>query len=223
MKIVLPGINHVFDCNEKTGINTVIIENQAQFFKIITDINAQLNGFDGAAVLSENEKIVKIDKQLELLVQFVPFDINKKQLVNKALSRLQQNSLDGENYLRTTGLIGDIERFCLDIAFELPGNIEFVKVNVENILKSVGLQFEENYESLAEKILDYIDLVTEYDRTKLFVIVNLRDYISDDEVELFLKDVTTRNFQVLMIESKERKLLVGEIRYIVDDNLCEIR
>ena len=78
------------------------------------------------------------------------------------------------------------------------------------------------YESLAEKILDYFELVEEYDKKKLFIMVNLRSYLSDEEMKMFMRDVLARKIQVLLIESSERSVLDEEKRYIVDADLCVI-
>lgn len=82
--------------------------------------------------------------------------------------------------------------------------------------------FRDDYDRLGEKILDYIELVTEYDRKKLFIMLNLRSYIDDSEMEYFMKEVLQRKYHVLMIESSEHKKLLYEKRTVVDAFLCEI-
>ena len=110
----------------------------------------------------------------------------------------------------------------MNLAFDLSGNIIFSKVDADSILKGVGVTFADDYTSLGEKLIDYFELVTEYDKVKLYLLINLRSYISDDEAENFIETVISRGYQVLMIESGEHPLLKCEKRYIVDANLCEI-
>lgn len=64
-------------------VQTLIIENQPLLLTLLTDIQAQLDGLDGKAVLSESDKLLPLSKHLELLTSFVPFDLNKKALVSK--------------------------------------------------------------------------------------------------------------------------------------------
>lgn len=63
MKIVNPKINYVFD-TDTDKINTLVIENQRLMFDLLTDIEQQLSGYDGKTVLSDNNKILSISKQL---------------------------------------------------------------------------------------------------------------------------------------------------------------
>lgn len=63
MKIVNPKINYVFD-TDTDKINTLVIENQRLMLDLLTDIEQQLSGYDGKTVLSDNNKILSISKQL---------------------------------------------------------------------------------------------------------------------------------------------------------------
>ena len=84
------------------------------------------------------------------------------------------------------------------------------------------MEFRDDYISLPEKLLDYMELVTEYECKKLFITYNLRSIVSDNETNLFLDSVLQHEYNVLMIESSEHSRLANEQRYIVDADLCEI-
>ena len=101
-------------------------------------------------------------------------------------------------------------------------NISFSKINLPSIIKASGMTFREEYDSLPEKIIDYMELVTEYEREKLFILYNLRSLIPDQETELFLDTLIRHEYNVLMVESCEHTRLSNEQRYIVDSDLCEI-
>ena len=104
----------------------------------------------------------------------------------------------------------------------MTGNVEFTKITVENLIKNVGAEFDDSYDSLSEKLIDYFELVREYDKDKIFLLVNLRSVVKDEELELLLETSLARNYQLLLIDSSEHKLLANEKRYIIDENLCEI-
>ena len=84
------------------------------------------------------------------------------------------------------------------------------------------MTFQEDYESLPEKIIDYMELITEYEKEKLFILYNLRSLISDRDTDLFIDTVLRHGYNVFMLESSEHTLLSGERRYIIDNSLCEI-
>lgn len=45
-----------------------------------------------------------------------------------------------------------------------------------------------------------MELVREYDSEKMFITLNLRSYISDDEMNKFVNDVVARGYKLLMVE-----------------------
>ena len=59
-----------------------------------------------------------------------------------------------------------------------------------------------------------------YDSKKLFVLVNLRSYLSEHEMKEFLKNVTVHQYEILLDDSVEHPILELERRYIVDADQC---
>jgi CRISPR type II-A-associated protein Csn2 len=221
MKIVLSDVDYVFDCG-KDKCCSIVIENQRLFYKVIADITAQTEGNDGDTVLSEDNKILAINKYGEIITQFIPFDMNTKTLVSKISSRIQKLAVADVNYMRTEELLAEWEKYLMELSIGMVGGIEFNKITTESLIKASGVHIDDLYDSLGEKLIDYFELVQEYDAKKLFVLVNLRSYISDAEMEEFLRSVLDRNIQILLLEGTERPLLENEERYIIDDNFCII-
>ena len=221
MKFVYPDINHVIEVTEDC-VNTLIIENQNLFVELIEDLYFQLEGRDGRSVLSSKGRVLDIAKNLELLSQFVPFELNKKSLITKVTACMEKLSVDSAHYEKTMELLSTLEAYMYDLSFGLTGDIAVTKINSGAVIKAVGVEFEDDYDSLGEKIIDYMELVTAYDRQKLFVFLNLRSYISDEETELFFETVLNHRFKVVLIDNKEYNRVKFENRYIVDKDLCEI-
>lgn len=148
--------------------------------------------------------------------------MNKKILINKVINRMQKLAMDEEHYYQTSELITLLESYLLDLSVELTGNIELSKITWENTIKAVGVEFADNYDSLAEKILDYMELVREYDSERIFITLNLWSYISDNEMNKFVNDVVVRGYKLLMLENTEYPIIEHEKRYIIDADKCII-
>lgn len=221
MKLILPGIDYVFECHGEKCCS-IIIENQRLMYNCLMDISAQLQGQEGVSVLSENDKVIAIAKRAELLNQFAPFDMNQKSLLTKITARLQEIAVDENHYLTSNELLADWERYLMDLAIELPGNFEYGRISTDSIIKASGLKIDDTYNSIGEQLLDYIELVEEYEAKKLFIFVNLRSYMMDEETELFFKEILGRKVQAVFIEAYEHPLLNFEKRYIVDEDSCLI-
>lgn len=221
MKLILKGIDRIFDCATEK-VCSVVIENQDLFLDIITDVENQIQGKEGASVLSENNQMMRMDKYAEQILQFVPFDLNKKTLMNKILSQMQKVALDDAHFSQSNEVLSAWEKWCVDIEFELPVNLEFPKITLETLIKSSGATIVDDYDRLVEKLLDYIQMVDAFEGKKLFLLINARSFINDEDMQQFMNEILARKYQVILLDNTEHRLLEHESRYIVDANMCEI-
>ncbi len=219
MKIILPEVDFVFDCG-LDACCSVVVENQDLLYRAVKDISLQIDGWEGKSVLSDENKILQFSKSGEIISQFVPFDMNRKRLISKISARMQQTAVTDLYHMETNEFLAEWERYMMGLSGNLTGNIEFSKISVDSLIKASGIHIEDVYDNLGEQLLDYFELVHEYDAKKLFVLVNLRSYMTDDDMNMFLEDVIARQIQILLLESGERNLLNFEKRYIVDKDLC---
>ena len=222
MKFVYPDIEKVFDTNCEGRINTIIIENPDLLYNLILDLNNQLVGKDGKAVLSKDNIPIEISKNLELIDRFIPFELNTKALMTRITNDLEKKALSDENYAETVKLIGMIDSYLTGLTFDSLCDIAFSKVKIESVIKSAGVYICDEYDSLCERIIDYFELVNEYIGDKLFITLNMRSLLNDREAGLFLETVLAHNYNVIMIENKEYTLLPLEKRAIIDNDKCVI-
>lgn len=221
MKLVMKGIETILDCSQNR-ICTVVIENQKLFYEVVEDIERQMQGLEGESVLSENNQILKMDKYAEQLIQFVPFDLNKKSLLSRITAYMQKIATDEIHYETTSEFLSVWEKFCMELEFELPVGIEFTKINIDALLKASGIMISDDYDSLAEKILDYIHLIEYFECKKLFILVNVRSFIGNEEMQRFVDTVLARGYQIVLLDNKEYSVLKNEKRCLIDADMCEI-
>ena len=221
MKLIIPWINNIFD-TEGDYISTIIIENQRLFTDIITDMCGQMQGCEGKCVIADNNRVLNFARTGEVLQTFIPFSLNTRLLLGRINSAIENEAIAPENYARTKELMGSIETFLYDISQNLTGDFSFGKLSIGSIIKASGVELNEDYELLGEKIIDYMELVKEFDQNKLFITINLRSYIDDAEAEAFIDTVKRHKYNLIMIEGYEHPILINEKRYIVDSSLCEI-
>ena len=97
------------------------------------------------------------------------------------------------------------------------------EIDIKQLYKMMDLKVEENLDSYLEQILNYINVVREVFNTKLFIFVNLKDYISDEEYEEIYKYIQLNKINIFLIESKVPKESYNwEKLWIIDEDLCEI-
>ncbi len=221
MKLVFPQISAPIEFRENV-LNSLVIENQPLFRSLIEDFHCQINGFDGFSVLSLNNSPVDIAKNVELITSFVPFELNRKSLIGKIISSLEKTAINETHYVRTSQLLSSIEKYIEDLTFEYPCDLECSKITVSALLKMVGLQIHEEMGNSLDKIIDYMELVREFEKDKLFIFVNMRSYYSDEQMEAFVQTVISHKYKILLLDASEHCRLRDEKRVIIDADLCEI-
>ena len=202
-------------------VSTLVIENKHYFRSLLSDIYGQVNGESGKSVLSEKVKILDFSKYSEFIDGIIGFDINRKTLVGKISSAIEKLAMNDVYYQQSAELLSVVEAYINSLCMDLTGNISSSKINIPAIIKMAGICINDDYNSIPEKLIDYMELVREYDRDKLFIFVNMRSYFDDSTMEDFFATVIDHEFKIFLIDSCSEKRLPNEKRLTIDEDLCE--
>ena len=202
-------------------VNALVVENPDFYRHLLCDLYGQLQGDDGKLVLSSKGKPLPISKWVELVDNCIHFELNRKSLLTKVCAAMERTAVSEGFFLKTSELLCALERYVNELAFELPGDIVCEKCSVAGLLKGIGISLRDDYEDPLERLLDFMELVREFDRGKLFVLVGLRSLFADDRVEVFLKTVLDHGYRVLLLDGIAREKLPHENRLTIDNDLCE--
>ena len=220
MKLVYSNMGHILRFDEGY-VSELIIENRKMFFDVVDSMHRQAEGQRGDCVLSVSDRPVEFSKYADLTVQFAPFQVNRKSLLTKLYAAMEKKAQDPEVCSKTWELIGELERYMSGLSEEFPFEISCRKLAMGSIIRALAPEIEENEKSPIEKVFAYMELVRELDRDKLFIMVNMRSYFSDEEMEKFTESVSLHDFKVLLLESYEAAKLKNTKRFVVDADLCE--
>ena len=220
MKLVYASTGHVLDF-DKGLVNELIVENKKLFFEMVNSISMQADGLHGGWLLSMADKPMEFSRYVDLSVQFAPFQINRKSLLSKLYVSLEQKSVLPENYVNSMQLLGDLERYLLQLAQDFPFELHFQKLAMGPIIRAISPEIDEEEKSAIEKVFAYMEMVRELDRDRLFIMINMRSYFSDEDMETLIESVCLHDFKMLLVESTERNRLKNTNRYVIDDDLCE--
>ena len=223
MKLVLYLIDEIVNLSNEEKVNIIVIENQNYFTDILTDFSNQVNKLRGKCVLSYDNSPIDMYKNLEIITEFIPFDINKKPLVNKLLKIADFISQNEDFVLKTKSLYSYVSEYALSIAERIDYNIDFLyEFDVSAILKAINFKFMDEGMSISEKVIEYMLLVREFENDKCFVLVNFRNYLNNEEIDEFYKTVLYNKLRVLIISASDYPKSEYEKKIIVDTDLCQI-
>lgn len=220
MKLVYGEMGHIlrFDGGY---VNELVVENRKMFFNMVNDLASQIDGGYGKFVLSISDKPVDLSKYADLTLQFAPFPLNRKSLLSKLYASLEQKAVCAENYMETGEILSGFEKYILRLTDDFPFEIDCRKLTIGAMIRAVSPEIDEADKTPLERIFSYMELVRELDRDRLFIMVNMRSYFSDEDMNNFIESVSLHDFKVLLFESFALERLKNTKRYVIDDDLCE--
>lgn len=221
MRFSSSRLSRSIEINE-SFVSSIVIENGAVFRGLVEDIVNEIEYGGEELILSKDGEAIPFAKSVELIKEFVPFTLNKKRLQGLLMKRVEKYALTGENFDTTQNLLAEIRRFLSSLLLEIPHSVATAGLSVSSLLKAADMTFEEEDASLIDLIIDYFRLIREFLGERIFILVNLRSYLTDDEMSSFLKVAVSEKFLLVLIDSSARQLLPDERRLIVDADFCEI-
>lgn len=215
-----PQIETIIDFSN-SEIPSMVIEEPSLFRSLMMDLYAQKEGEEGQLVLSESGKSLPIGTWVEVIDNCLQFDLNTKLLLNKIASAMERNAVNENFFLKTSAILQQVEQYVDELAFSFDCDIVCERCTVAGLIKAMGISLRDEYDDPLERLVDYMELIREFDRDKLFVLVNLRSFFTDSNVEKFLITVAAHGYHILLLDSICRKKLSMEKRITIDIDLCE--
>lgn len=225
MKLVHPYIERqlIF---EEDKINVMVIENQKLFSELVEELMGAINGGDGKFVISEEMNIINLSKVGELCIDIFSCDINSKKAITKLYELLREKSVDEDMHLQTSQILNSLLSYAEDLIFEF-GEYELsynLDVDITTIFKALEVKFDLFNKSYLEKLLDYVYINSEFLSKKLFIFVNLKSFLLEEELEEFYKMMFYKKINILLLEGVEREYKFDcEEYHIIDKDLCQVK
>lgn len=176
MKVAYDKITTVIEINTDQ-IAGLVVENERMLYQLLIDLRRALEGEESGIIISKEERPISIPKTVALVTDFVNFTLNQKSLLTKIVGELEKISKNEMFYQESQKVLAYIEQYILGLTMDFPCELSCEKISMQNLLKSVGIVITDNYDSLEERLLAYMDLEREYEAKELFVFVNLRCFI----------------------------------------------
>ncbi|WNY28543.1 hypothetical protein MmiEs2_07360 [Methanimicrococcus stummii] len=201
-------------------INILVIENPAYMTKIIKELlpsSDEISRFE----LYENDAAFSISDYVDVIVNPFSINLNERDILNKLYAAMKKDALDEELFLSTNSFLSEIETNIHKIIERQQSLLELDTPDLIGLFKVLNVRFSVSG-SLVENICDYMDICSEYRKTKLFIFTNLKSFLTELEIIQLYTHINYHKRNVLFIENQQRSMLEFEITRIIDENLCEI-
>ena len=208
--------------NDARYANEIIIENQKFFREFVGDFYFYDDG-DRKISLSDSGKGLKFKDDVEVIINPLKLDFGNRKATVNFLKILVEGSLSEEFYLPTNRLKTKIVKYLSDVISreQFGFEVEADDFSFDQIAKAINFHVVGDEDDFVELITDYVEMMRELAKTKLFVFIALRSFVSDDELKRLIKNVDDREVNILLIEDQTREKVEGLKRLTIDADLCE--
>lgn len=201
-------------------LNTFVVENEEFLAQVVEGLQAQLLGEERGIFLYDGEKSLSLAKNLRLVLNPFLMSPNDRQTL-KALYQQLTEAANGNPEKKA-----EINQSCISYLDELLLHVPDVNISyqldleAESFFKLYGVQFASDYESLEERILENIRIVSSYCHIPIFAFVNLKSFFSPKTLEEVRQMASRYQVILLLLEPRERSEIQEENRIIIDRDLC---
>ncbi len=205
------------------SIHTLVIENPKLYRQAILSLLQQEDDVEDAFVLSDENGSLSLNRLSAVVTD--PFCID---------------------CITDKRIVGAIQKELAQVAtYELGDEVAKIFVHIHQFLSSLvnlsthELCFDDGTDpmilihtfhvrpdvagmSFCEKLLHFMELMSEYCQKRLFIFCGLHGCLSESEMQSFLQDLIYRKFYVLLLESHDCVRYSRMKKTVIDVDLCEI-
>lgn len=201
---------------DEKGIFVIECENKIYFYRIVNLLNELSQGnLDDAIQFFQSNNQIDCSSKIEVIIDYFNIDFSAKKYQQKILEKLK-GKIEIEDNLKLTSELKKIRKIIeknlgrIEIPIELQGDIDtigFIKNLKFNVI---------NQKSIFNNLLLLIDIEKVFKINKFLVLVNLKQYLTNEEIRELYKYALYNDIKLLLIDSQaygitneyEKKLLI---------------
>lgn len=203
-------------------ITVLTVENVKAYTECLWELWKQTKGQEGKAILFDGEKSLPIAKETEYVINPFEIDCNDKKILTKLYTEIREQ-VDEQMALETVEMNRNIILYLEKVTHQVPYLLEYdIEFDLVPLLKMNNVRIQNFGESLLEKLIEYIKVVHRICHIDIFIFVNLKQYLTCEELKQLYEEVFYEKIMVVILESVLTRHLDSEKHWILDQDLCII-
>lgn len=203
-------------------VSCIEILNKKYFYRFIEDLNIISNSESTERVIfynQDNEEL-NLNNKVKIIIDYFDFEFDSKKY-NTELTKYIINSVEEDEVRQIIRLNKKTLDFYdkilkkLDIPLSISDDNTF-----DSTVKKIKLKINKN-DDLLDNILTLIDLEKLFNINKMFIFVNLKQYLTCEELEEVYKYLIYNSMYAVFVDSQSYKKNTYETKIIIDENLDE--
>lgn len=206
---------------DENNITVLVVENASTMSKIVYDLINQCRGLEGNFVLSEN-KILKMDKESEIIVNPFQLDFSNKKILNALYSEMTATAMDYEvdKAKLNSELIELLDNITINQSYS--GICYSLDWEWASLFKMYNVHLDDDYEDLITKITEYTKVLSCLCHIRLLFLVNIKSFLTVEELQALYLCAQHNKINLILLESSEVEKNDRENIIILDKDDCLI-
>lgn len=198
------------------------IENKKYFYRFIKDLKTISIGSSNENItFYEEDKEINLAGKLKLVINYFDLEFDNKKTSNDIVKYINNNIDEEEKYKLSQEILKIIKIYKKILnEFDIPLTVE-ENLSVETMTKNLKITLNEKTD-LLENILLLIDLEKAIKSNELLVFINLKQYLTKEELNELYKYSLYNKIKIMLVDSQSYGITLNyEKKLIIDDNLEE--
>lgn len=222
MKLIIKYIDSNIELKENE-INAIEIENKRYFYRVVKDLYNIYNNeiVDDIILTDEDNNEINIANKIKIFIDFFDFKLDSKKYANdliKYINKILKEEIKAKLLEQYKKIISLYKKELNSIDLPLVLNTEF---DIESMSRLIKIGINTN-KDLIDNLLTLIDLENVFQTKNILIFINLKQYLTKEEIEELYKYSIYNGINLLLIDSQSYGTTVtNERKVIIDENLDE--
>lgn len=222
MNLVTKYLENSLEIKSKT-INTLVLEDTHYFSLFLKGLIEATEIESDEFELIEDYKTIDMTKYVEIIFDIFNLEANSANILKKMYAELEEDLNTQEVYTKKVELESIIANITDELIYRSRFSLKAGEINYQNLFKAIEIEFDYEKNSVLERLIEYIKVTSELLKTKVYIIVNLDIFLSEEELVELEKFLIYNDIKVLALQNTiRREVKPSENLRIVDKDLCEI-
>ena len=206
---------------DASDVWTLVCEDPHQFVRLAESLFRQVKGEEGSWRLYDNGKSADIAKLAVFVCDYFSVSLTDKKAANLLQEQLKKLAFDENHTVATHEILSALERYAQLLSEDIDYSTSVGDVEFSQIAKIISIAFLDEAQNITERLMDYVTLLGRLTPTKLLVCVNLRSYLTEEELHGFFVHCIDCGICLLCIESSFKCVLPDKRVLVCDKDMCE--
>lgn len=188
-----------------------IIEKPEIFYFYIKELFEQTKGQEGNFILSDKDRIISIEKNIDIVLSPLLLDFDNKKIISKLYDRLKFIANDNL-FIETKEIFKKVNDYINLLEYNFEFDIKYIEeIDLSYFFKLFGIKIDYSEDNLSLKILQYIKIIS-FVGYKVIVFINLSNYLDCKVIDKILEEIYCLDIQIIFFEKANCKISAKEVK-----------